>query len=312
MAEAIPVFIDLQNVSCWYGKHQALQDVTLQLPPGRIGLLGPNGAGKSTLLKILLGLLPPSAGTGTVLGHSLAGEGTALRRAIGYMPEADALLPGLRGAEYVALAGELYGMPRKQALRRAHEILTYLDLEDARYRRLEEYSMGMKQRLKLAQALVHDPPVLLLDEPTSGMDPPGRDGMLRLLLCLCRDHGKVMLLSTHLLADVEAVCDRVVILHHGQVLRQGGVEELRLRRQDRYRLQVQGPLEAFREELALEGVRILEDNTRGELRVAVPPGWVTRAFFVLAENHGVLLRGLQRDDEDLEELFHRVISESEG
>src|SRR5437870_5326614 len=199
-------FIDLEKVNRWYGTHQALKDVSLHLEPGRIGLLGPNGAGKSTLLKILLGLLPPSSGGGWVLGHPLghvttdqnhfsvpkgaSNNGTDLRRAIGYMPEADALLPGLKGAEYVALAGELYGMPRRQAARRAHEVLTHLGLEDARYRRLEEYSTGMKQRLKLAQALVHDPPALLLDEPTSGMDPAGRDAMLRLLLTLGKEQDR--------------------------------------------------------------------------------------------------------------------------
>jgi ABC-2 type transport system ATP-binding protein len=299
----------LDRLNRWYGRQHALRDVSLELPPGRIGLLGPNGAGKSTLLKILLGLLPPSSGSGQVLGFPLDHAGALLRRAIGYMPEADSLVPGLRGAEYVALAGELYGMPRRQAQRRAHEVLSYLDLEDARYRKLEEYSVGMKQRLKLAQALVHDPPVLLLDEPTSGLDPSGRDGMLRLLLTLGKEQGKSFLLSTHLLGDVERVCDSVVILHQGQVLRHGGVEELRRRRQDRYRLQVQGEPAAFLEELRLEGVRVIEDNGRGELRVAVPAGWITRAFFTLADNHGVLLRGLQPDDEDLEELFHRVIEE---
>ncbi len=322
-------FIDLDRVSRRFGKHRALDDVTLHLEPGRIGLLGPNGAGKSTLLKILLGLLPLSSGSGRVLGYPLEapahglglfnpvralramfGSGSALRRSIGYMPEADALVPGTTGAQYVALAGELYGMPRRQALRRAHEVLTYLDLEDARYRKLEEYSTGMKQRLKLAQALVHDPPVLLLDEPTSGMDPAGRERMLDLLLCLGRDHGKVILLSTHLLGDVEKVCETVVILHRGKVLLQGVVAQLRARRHDRYRLQIQGPPQAFLEELRLEGVEVLHDNGRGELRVAVPPGWVTRAFFALADNHGVLVRGLQPDDEALEELFHRVIGEA--
>jgi ABC-2 type transport system ATP-binding protein len=346
-------FIELNQVSRWYGTQPALRDVSLRLEPGCIGLLGPNGAGKSTLLKILLGLLPPSSGTGSVLGHSLApgdrpnpksetrnpkskyerlvvrisdfgfrifpsvgviahdlsGAGSSLRRVIGYMPEADALVTGLRGAEYVALAGELYGMPRRQAQRRAHEVLTYLELEDARYRRLEEYSSGMKQRLKLAQALVHDPPVLLLDEPTSGLDPSGRDAMLRLLQTLGKEYGKSFLLSTHLLGDVERVCDKVVILHHGRVLRHGGVSELRTRHQDRYRLQIQGDPNAFLEELRLEGVRVVNDNGRGEFRVAVPEGWVTRAFFALADNHGVVLRGLQPDDEDLEELFHRVLAE---
>jgi ABC-2 type transport system ATP-binding protein len=321
-------FIDLENINRWYGTHQALKGVSLHLDPGRIGLLGPNGAGKSTLLKILLGLLPPSSGTGCVLGHDLGhgedmashgiaaffdgeavAQGSGLRRAIGYMPEADALIPGLRGAEYVALAGELYGMPRREAQRRAHEVLSYLGLEDARYRLLEEYSTGMKQRLKLAQALVHDPPVLLLDEPTSGLDPAGREAMLDLLLTLSRDHGKSFILSTHLLGDVERVCDSVVILHLGKVLLQGSVSTLRTRRQDRYRLQLEGDRAAYLEELRLEGVRILEDNDRGEIAVAVPEGWATRAFFALADNHGVLLRGLERDDEGLEELFHRVLAD---
>src|SRR6266852_1034727 len=237
--------IELQHLNRWYGTQQALRDVSLTLEPGRIGLLGPNGAGKSTLLKILMGLLPPSSGDGKVLGHDLLRAGTDLRRAIGYMSEADSLIPGLRGAEYVALAGELYGMPRRQALRRAHEVLTYLKLEEARYRPLEEYSTGMKQRLKLAQALVHDPPVLLLDEPTSGLDPAGREAMLGLLLALSRDHGKAFILSTHLLGDVERVCETVVILHRGKVVKHGQVSELRTRRQDRYRLQVQGDPTAF-------------------------------------------------------------------
>src|SRR5437868_7428830 len=228
-------FIDLEKVSRWYGTHQALKDVSLHLEPGRIGLLGPNGTAKPTLLKILLGLLPPSSGSGRVLDHDLRGDGTALRRALGYMPEADALLPGMCGADYVSLAGELYGMPRRQARRRAHEVLTCLELGDARYRKLEEYSTGMKQRLKLAQALVHDPPALLLDEPTSGMDPAGREAMLDLLVSLGRDHGKSIVLSTHLLGDIDRVCDRVVILNEGRVLCQGPVAELCRRRQDRYR-----------------------------------------------------------------------------
>src|SRR5438874_2840363 len=142
-------FIDLENISRWYGTHQALKDVSLHLDPGRVGLLGPNGAGKSTLLKILLGLLPPSSGTGRVLDQPLGGDrdGAAnweLRRRIGFMPEAEALVPGLTGLEYVGLAGELYGMSRRQAQRRAHEVLSYLGLDEARYRKVEEYSAGMK------------------------------------------------------------------------------------------------------------------------------------------------------------------------
>jgi ABC-2 type transport system ATP-binding protein len=306
-----PALIELHDVTRWYGTHQALRGVSFRLQPGRIGLLGPNGAGKSTLLKILLGLLAPSSGSVRVLGRDVVRAGPELRRRVGYMPEADGLIPGMRGVDYVALAGELYGMPRREAQRRAHEVLSYLELEDARYRKLEEYSTGMKQRLKLGQALVHDPPVLLLDEPTSGLDPAGRDAMLRLLLALGRDHGKSLMLCTHLLGDIERVCETVLILHQGRLLRQGGVEELCADRQNRYCLQIQGNASAFREELRLEGVRILHDNGKGELRVEVPPTWVTRAFFTLADNHGVVLRGLQRDDENLEELFRRVLAETE-
>src|SRR5947209_10575132 len=309
------LLIDLDNVTRHYGSLTALRDVTLRLPPGRIGLLGPNGAGKSTLLKLLMGLIPPSEGRGRILGYELrpdgwtAGDQWELRRLLGFMPEADALARVLTGVESVALAGELCGMPRRQAQRRAHEVLTYLELEDARYRKLEEYSLGMKQRLKLGQALVHDPPVLLLDEPTTGLDPAGRDAMLRLLFRLGRDHDKSLILSTHLLGDVEQVCEQAVILYAGKVRGQGGVRDLCARRQDRYRLQLQGDPTAFLDEMGLEGVTVVANNGRGEVRLAVPPGWVTRAFFALADNHGVVLRGLEPDDESLEEMFHRVITD---
>src|SRR5438270_6640603 len=151
--------IVLHHLTRTCGGFAALDRVTLSLPPGRVGLLGPNGAGKSTLLKILMGLIPPTSGTGRVLDQPLGGDRDAannwqLRRRIGFMPEADALVPGLTGIEYVGLAGELCGMPRRQAQRRAHEVLSYLQLEEARYRKVEHYSAGMKQRVKLAQALV--------------------------------------------------------------------------------------------------------------------------------------------------------------
>jgi ABC-2 type transport system ATP-binding protein len=224
------------------------------------------------------------------------------------MPEADALVPGLTGVEYVSLAGELYGMPRREAQRRAHEVLSYLELEEARYRRVEEYSTGMKQRAKLAQALVHDPPVLLLDEPTSGLDPAGRDALLRLVRALGTDHAKSVILSTHLLADVEAVCEQVVILAGGRVRRQGTVSELCSRRQDRYRIRVQGEPSAFRDDLLNRGVTLLTDDGQGEWRVAVPDGWTNRVFFGLAAANDVVIRALVPDDETLEELFLRTVS----
>ena len=249
---SVPPLIELNQVSRWYGSHHALKDVTVRLAPGRIGLLGPNGAGKSTLLKILLGLLPPSSGTGRVLGLDLARSGVELRRAVGYMPEADALVPGLRGAEYVALAGELYGMPPREARRRAHEVLTCLEMEDARYRPLEEYSTGMKQRSNSRKPSSMTRRCCSLTSRPAASIRPAATPCCAFLLTLGRDHGKSILLSTHLLGDVERVCETVLILHQGLVLLQGGVDAVRTRRQNRYRLQIEGEPATFREELRLK------------------------------------------------------------
>ncbi len=305
----MPLLLQLDGVSRVFGPMTVLDDVTLHLPPGRIGLLGPNGAGKSTLLKILMGLLPPSSGSGSVLGEPLGSESTnwRLRRLIGFMPEADALVPGLTGIEYVSLAGQLYGMSRRQADRRAHEVLSYLELEEARYRYVEQYSAGMKQRAKLAQAIVHDPPVLLLDEPTSGLDPAGRDAMLRLIRTLGDDHGKSVILSTHLLADVETVCERVVILAGGRVRGVGTVEEMCARRANRFKLRIQGDPAAFRAELEAAGATVTAEDGRTELAVLVPDRWETVAFFAAAARTGIALRSLTRDDETLEERFLKTV-----
>lgn len=306
--------LQLQNLRRTFGDFVALHDVTLELPPGRIGLLGPNGAGKSTLLKILLGLISPTTGSGRVLDQELGGDRDSannwrLRRLIGFMPEAESLVPGLTGIEYVSLAGELCGLARRQSQRRAHEVLGYLQLEEARYRRVEEYSAGMKQRVKLAQALIHDPPLLLLDEPTSGLDPAGRDALLKLVAELGRDHGKSIILSTHLLADVQAVCERVVILAGGRIRGVGTVDELCAVRADRIRLRIQGEAVPFREALESADVKILADNGHGEWRVQVPAGWSNLRFFELAGQTNAVVRAVLRDDETLEELFLRTVNE---
>lgn len=298
----MPDLLHLELLTRTFGRRTALDRLSLRLPPGRVGLLGPNGAGKSTLLKLLMGLLPPSSGQGWVLDQPLGGDANwRLRRLIGFMPEADALVPGLTGVEYVALAGELYGMSRKQALRRGHEVLTYLELEEARYRKVEEYSAGMKQRAKLAQALVHDPPVLLLDEPTSGLDPAGRDAMLRLIRELGDEHGKSVILSTHLLADVRAVCERVVVLTDGRLKGVGTVDELCARRDDRFCLRVSGDPAPYKHALRQKGATVSGDEN--DLRVTVPAGWQSQEFFLLAEQSAVAVRSLTRDDHTLDELF---------
>lgn len=301
--------LNLHNITHRYGKQTVLDGVSLQLEPGAIGLLGPNGAGKSTLLKILMGLVVPTSGEGTLLEKNLRGAAFPRRRLLGYMSEADALIPGLRGAEYVALAGELCGMPKKDASRRAHELLSFLGLDDARYRKLEEYSTGMKQRIKLAQALVHDPPLLLLDEPTSGLDPAGREAMLSLLGTLANQHGKSFLLCTHVLGDVERTCEMTVILNKGKVLCQERTEALRQQRDDSYRIVVQGNVEAFQAKL-LEQKVALKSTDRDAWVVTLPEPMQTDQLFRLAAQSGAIITDLRPNDDDLERVFHRLLKQA--
>lgn len=303
------LLLDLQQVTHDYGSFRALHGVTLQIPVGAVGLVGQNGAGKSTLMQILLGLIRPSQGTARVLGLDVRTAGAELRGRVGYMPERAALVPGLNGIEYAALAGELCGMPRRQALRRAHETLSHLGLEDARYRRLDQYSLGMTQRLKLAATLVHDPDLLLLDEPTSGLDPEGRAAMLSLLSALARRPGKSLLLASHLLGDIEMVCGSTIILHQGRVLSVGTISELRSQRSRGYRLEWQGSGRAFLNALRDAGATVVDDDADGRARALVPADWQTRRFFALAAAHAAPLTHLEAEEEDLEAIYHRVIAQ---
>ena len=173
--------VQIEHLSVVYGKQPALRDVTAVFPGGAVGLLGPNGSGKSTLLKALLGFVKPTEGRMSVLGLDVAASPSEIRARLGYMPEVDAHIPGMNAVSFVAYCGQLAGLPRVDAMQRGHEVLQYVGLGEARYRNVETYSTGMKQRIKLAQALVHDPDLLFLDEPTNGMDPKGREEMLELI-----------------------------------------------------------------------------------------------------------------------------------
>src|SRR5580765_5317534 len=219
--------VSLENVTVTYGRNQALAEVTTTFERGAVGLLGPNGAGKSTMIKSLLGFVAPSQGRMRVLGMDVATSPIAIRARIGYMPENDAHIPGMNAVSFVAYCGELAGLPRTDAMQRAHEVLFYVGLGEARYRNVETYSTGMKQRIKLAQAVVHDPDLLFLDEPTNGMDPKGRDEMLELIRDLARNKGVSLILSSHVLPDVEYTCDHVVVMDKGQVATQGPIKELK-------------------------------------------------------------------------------------
>jgi len=196
----------------------ALDGLTLDLEPGIIGLVGANGAGKSTLLRILLGLLAPTSGTAMVLGHDAATDGTTLRRAVGYMPESDCLPPDVTATDFVSQMGRLSGLPAAAARERAAEVLRHVGLYEERYRPIGGYSTGMKQRVKLAQALVHDPRLLLLDEPTNGLDPAGRDEMLALVLRTGTEFGIAVIVASHLLGEIERVCDFLVAIDAGKLV----------------------------------------------------------------------------------------------
>jgi ABC-2 type transport system ATP-binding protein len=209
-----------------YGEHRALNRVSLDIHRGVNGLLGPNGAGKSTLIKVLLGLVQVSAGGGTVLGFDLTREGRRIRANVGYMPEDDCYIAGMSGVEVVRFSACLSGIPHLEGLRRAHEILDFAGVEQERYRDIDSYSTGMRQKIKFAQAIVHDPPLLILDEPTAALDPGERELMLARIRTLCTKHGKTVIISTHILPDVRQVCDHVIILARGQVRLSQSLDEL--------------------------------------------------------------------------------------
>lgn len=303
--------LDLHDVEFAYGSHVALRGVTLRLEPGPIGIVGNNGAGKSTLLKLLLGLLRPTRGTGTLLGVPLGKGGRELRGFLGYMPETNAIVPMLAGAEFVALSGELYGLPRRDARRRSHETLDYVGLGEMRYRRLDEYSTGNLQRLKLAAALVHDPQLLLLDEPTNGLDPAGRAAMLQLIEDLIAETGKSVLLCTHLLSDVERVCSRVVVMDRGTVAQAGTIDELRSRSSSRFVITWQGDGAAFLESLRNHNVSVIASGfAQGTVALTLPDNFTTSQLFALARQSNAVIVGLRPEQEDLEQLFFRITQEN--
>jgi ABC-2 type transport system ATP-binding protein len=295
--------LSIHDIRVRYGPLEALRGVTFDVEGGAVGLLGPNGAGKSTLIKSLLGLVPLTSGHFSLLGKDSRSLGPALRDLVGYVPEREGLRPGMSGVSWVALLGELSGLPRHSAVERAHEVLQYVGLEESRYRNAETFSTGMRQRLKLAAALVHDPALLLLDEPTSGMDPVGREEMLE----LCRDivkQGKTVLLSTHILKDVEALCDQVVILHRGQV--QAGVSVEDWTRSEAQHFLVQwegeGKAEAFLQACKRAGWSA-EPRKDGLFKLVLPLGEGPRSVFRVAREAGGAVNRFVREETSLEELF---------
>jgi ABC-2 type transport system ATP-binding protein len=313
----------VKNLTFAYLKDPVLKAVDFTLEKGAVGLLGPNGSGKTTLLRCLLGQVPLQKGQVKVLGFDMAAQARLARAGLGWMPERGGIIPGMSGVGLVAYLGELSGMPARDAMQRAHEVLHYVGLADERYRKCDKYSQGMKQRLKLAQGLVHDPEWLFLDEPTSGLDPRGRVAILELIRDLAWNKNLGVILSTHLLADVEAVCREILVLRKGELLSRQAVDSRA--REPRQVFEVEGfggeegflaGLQELGAEVKVDGRLLLvtldlarltgqsaEEGDRDGFDTAAG----VNAILGVAAAHDFALRRLRRRPVSLAEEFYRMV-----
>lgn len=298
--------VEFDALTVRYGSRVALDRASGRFSRGATGLLGPNGAGKTTLLKALLGFLLPSAGRIEAFGLSPSVSPLEVRRRIGYMPEVDAYLPDLTAVQTVAFAGELSGLPQSESMRRAHEVLQFVGLGEERYRKVETYSTGMKQKVKLATALVHDPEIVLLDEPTNGLDPAGREEMLHLIRDIVTLRGLSVVLCSHLLRDVEKVCENILVISGGAIRTQGRVEELKKLDRDWYVVRVKGEIDDFVAEVRKRGGEVLPGADAW--RVALPAEASVAWIFDAAAGSRTQVRHLRKAEDTLEDIFLRATS----
>jgi len=297
--------VTTKGLSFAYGDIVALSDVTLEVPQGTVGLVGANGAGKTTLIKLLLGILPSADGSIDVLGHSVNTDRLAVRSQVGFMPEGDCMPKDQSAADFIGYAAELAGLPTRAARQRASDVLTLVGLHEERFRRMVEFSTGMMQRAKMAQALVHDPTLVLLDEPTAGLDPEGREDMLDLIERL-HGFGISVLVSSHVLTDIERTCDWVVMLDGGKVLRsepisalsQTGVVELELFEDP---APVGDALQRAGAEVRIDGTRLLVQVADGDPFSLIQDALVSS---------GAGVRRLGARSTSLEDIFLREGSET--
>ena len=303
--ETQPV-IELQGLEVNFGR-PILKGLTASLSGRCIGLLGPNGAGKTTLLHTLLGFHAPSAGTARILGHDIRTETRTIRGLMGYMPEMDAFIAGMTAVRFIRLMAELSGLPSERALERAHEMLFYVGLGESRYRNIDTYSLGMKQLAKLAQALVHGPRLIFLDEPTNGLDPDARERMLKMIKDI-RDAGEIqMILSSHLLRDVEECCDEVLVLKGGQIATYCNLEEERRANRKFLELEFRGgedgsfaaAIEALGAETAVGG--------KQRIKLVLPEGVEVRDLYKLAAERQVQIRRLDYKKDSLQDIFLKAM-----
>src|SRR5919107_131304 len=306
-----PPVIDLHGLSVSFGRRQILKNLRGDLRGKAIGLLGPNGAGKTTLIHTLLGFHPPTSGTAHIFGMDISDEAKKIRSLIGYMPERDSFIAKMSAVHFVRLMGELSGLPPEAALERAHEALFYVGLGEARYRRLETYSLGMKQLAKLAQAIVHGPRLIFLDEPTNGLDPPARLRMIKLIREI-RDSGHAhIVLSSHLLLDVEECCDEILILKDGQIAVYCNLEEERKSNRKFLMLETRGDQEKFVKAIQQLGCEFAVSGDH-RLKIVLQEGIEVRDLYRLAEEQQVQLRRLSYKRDSLEDIFLKAMENAYG
>ena len=298
--------VELAGLSVRFGKREILKDLSVALSGRTIGLLGPNGAGKSTLILTLLGFCPVAAGTARVFGHDIRRQISRIRALVGYMPENDAFIADMTAVTFVRMMGELSGLPAESALERAHEVLFYVGLGEARYRKLGTYSLGMKQMAKLAQALVHGPRLLILDEPTNGLDPSARQRMVRLIRDI-RDSGQMhILLCSHLLRDVEETCEEVLILKQGRIVHYSNLEKERSANKRFVEIETSGNEASLAEALAGLGCECTAAGT-GRFKMVLPEGFDLREIYRVAADRDLPLRRLSYRRDTLEDIFLKAM-----
>ena len=301
--------IQLDSIVKNYRTICALDQISFNINAGVTGLLGPNGAGKSTLIKVLLGLVKVSSGSGTVLGYQLGKHGRKIRQLVGYMPEDDCYIPGLMGVEVVRFSATLAGLPKVEALRRSHEILDFCGMQQERYRNIETYSTGMRQKIKFACAIVHDPHLLILDEPTSGLDPEERESLLNRIRVLANSFGKTVILSTHILPDVQSTCDHVVIISRGRLRISDSLENLSRPSSPTITLNVIGEKQAFADALRKQGI----ESTIGDLDLMTIEGDledISDKIWKASQESDCGIRNMTPSINSLEEIFIQAIKES--
>ncbi|MCX6999920.1 MAG: ABC transporter ATP-binding protein [Candidatus Sumerlaeota bacterium] len=304
------MFLELKNLTVRFGRQVILDRLDCCMNGCALGLLGPNGAGKSTLLRTLLGFIRPFSGTAGISGLDIIKDSSAIRSIVGYMPEHESYIHELSAVRLLRFMGELCGLSIRDAMERAHEVLFYVGLGEERYRNVETFSLGMQQKVKLAQALVHGPKLLILDEPTNALDPDGRREMISLIRDIIKNSGSHVILCSHILKDVEECCEDVLVLNKGRCIMAGNIDKLRHVDERVCHLRIKGNIDRFMAELSERGC-VCSMGEKESIRVVLPSEEKTELLFELAQKNDVQLRHFYFKRDSLEDLFLNALEESE-